>query len=160
MKAEPAVKAPRAKWQKTITYSKLLLYPWSLISLAALIILGVIEFKSPTARTFFGHYPVTFGLIAGVLNLIFTLSVVNRIIQRRDELRWRDIKNTTLKGLNDEVRATRDILWVALFGQPPFGPKKQTDAARPSLGGRPLQDLGRRGRLVTAALAAGAAAPR
>ncbi len=129
MKAEPAVKARRPQWQKTISYSKLVLHPWGLASLAALIALGLLEFRSPAARTFFGHYPVTIGLMAGLLNLIFTLSVVNRVIQRRDELRWRDIKNITLKGLNDEVRSTRDTLWIALFGRPPFGVKEQTEAA-------------------------------
>jgi len=123
------VKAPRAKWRWTTSYIKVALHPGALLSLAALAALGVLEFKSPTARNYFARYPVTFGLIAGLLNLVFTLSVVNRIIDRRDELRWRDIRNTTLKGLNDEVRATRDILWVALFGEPPFGPSEQTLAA-------------------------------
>jgi hypothetical protein len=123
------VKAPRAKWRWTTSYIKVALHPAAALSLAALVTLGVLEFKSPTARSFFTRYPVTFGLVAGLLNLIFTLSVVNKIIERRDELRWRDIRNTTLKGLNDEVRATRDILWVALFGHPPFGPGKQTEAA-------------------------------
>ena len=123
------MKAPRAKWRWTTSYIKVALHPAALLSLAALVALGMLEFKSPTARNYFARYPVTFGLIAGLLNLIFTLSVVNRIIDRRDELRWRDIRNTTLKGLNDEVRATRDILWVALFGEPPFGPSEQTLAA-------------------------------
>lgn len=123
------MKAPRAKWRWTTSYIKVALHPAALLSLAALVALGVLEFKSPTARSYFTRYPVTFGLIAGLLNLIFTLSVVNRIIERRDELRWRDIRNTTLKGLNDEVRATRDVLWVALFGHPPFGPGQQTEAA-------------------------------
>jgi len=123
------VKAPRAKWRWTTSYINVALHPAALLSLAALVVMGVLEFKSPTARSYFARYPVTFGLIAGLLNLIFTLSVVNRIIERRDELRWRDIKNTTLKGLNDELRATRDILWVALFGHPPFGPGQQTEAA-------------------------------
>jgi hypothetical protein len=121
--------APRAKWQKTIGYIRLVLHPYGVISLAALVALIVIEFKSPTAREFFTSYPETIGLIATLLNLIFTLSVVNRIAQRRDELRWKDIKDTTLKGLNDEVRSTRDILWVALFGKPPFGVGKLTEAA-------------------------------
>lgn len=121
--------APRAKWRWTTSYIKVALHPAALLSLAALVVMGVLEFKSPTARNYFARYPVTFGLIAGLLNLIFTLSVVNRIIERRDELRWRDIRNTTLKGLNDEVRATRDILWIALFGHPPFGPGRQTEAA-------------------------------
>jgi hypothetical protein len=123
------VKARRAKWRWATSYIKVALHPAALLSLAALVALGVLEFKSPTARNYFTRYPVTFGLIAGLLNLIFTLSLVNKIIERRDELRWRDIRNTTLKGLNDEVRATRDILWVALWGHPPFGPGQQTEAA-------------------------------
>lgn len=123
------MKAPRAKWRWTTSYIKVALHPAAVLSLAALVALGVLEFRSPTARTYFARYPVTFGLIAGLLNLIFTLSVVNRIIERRDEIRWRDIRNTTLKGLNDELRATRDILWIALFGHPPFGPGQQTEAA-------------------------------
>jgi hypothetical protein len=123
------VKAPRVKWRWTTSYIKVALHPAAVLSLAALVVMGVLEFKSPTARNYFARYPVTFGLIAGLLNLIFTLSLVNKIIERRDELRWRDIRNTTLKGLNDEVRATRDILWVALWGHPPFGPGQQTDAA-------------------------------
>jgi hypothetical protein len=123
------VKAPRAKWRWTTSYIKVALHPAAVLSLAALVALGVLEFHSPTARHDFSRHQVTFGLIAGLPNLIFTLSVVNKVIERRDELRRRDIRNTTLKGLNDEVRATRDILWVALFGDPPFGPSKQTEAA-------------------------------
>ena len=123
------MKALRAKWQSAIYYTKLALHPLGLSSLVALIAVIVIEFTWPTARHFFSGYPVTLGLIAGLLNLIFTLSVVNRIIQQRDEQRWQDIRGITLKGLTDEVRATRDLLWVALFGQPVFGVSKQTAAA-------------------------------
>jgi len=129
LRVKPAEKAPRPKWRWTTSYIKVALHPVAVLSLAALIALGVLELHSPTARHDFSRYPVTIGLVAGLLNLIFTLSVVNKVIERRDELRWRDIRNTTLKGLNDEVRATRDILWVALFGDPPFGPSKQTEAA-------------------------------
>src|SRR5579863_4511705 len=82
---EPAMKALRAKWQSAIYYTKLALHTLGLSSLVALIAVIVIEFTWPTARHFFSGYPVTLGLIAGLLNLIFTLSVVNRIIQQRDE---------------------------------------------------------------------------
>ena len=119
----------RAKWRSAISYARLALHPFALGSLAALIAVIVIEFIWPTARRFFAGYPVTLGVIVGLLNLIFTLSLVNKFIQRRDEIRWQGIRGITLKGLNDEVRATRDILWVALFGQPVFGVSKQTDAA-------------------------------
>jgi hypothetical protein len=126
---EPAMTTLRAKWRSVISYAKLVLHPFGLASLVGLIAVILIEFLWPTARSFFGRYPVTLGIIVGLLNLIFTLSVVNRFIQRRDELRWRDIRGITLKGLNDEVRATRDILWVALFGRPVFGVSRQTEAA-------------------------------
>jgi len=72
------MKALRAKWQSAIYYTKLAMHPLGLSSLVALIAVIVIEFTWPTARHFFGSYPVTLGLIAGLLNLIFTLSVVNR----------------------------------------------------------------------------------
>jgi hypothetical protein len=118
MRAPPAsVEAPRPQWLWATSYLKVALNPLGAASAAALIAVWLMEFNWPSAHAWFGKYPVTIGLITGLLNLIFTLSLVNRIIERRDELRWRDIRNTTLKGLNDEVRATRDILWVALFGE-------------------------------------------
>ena len=123
--AEP----PRATWIWTTSYLKIALNPIGAASAIALIAVWLMEFNWPSAHAWFAKYPVTIGLITGLLNLIFTVSLVNRIIERRDELRWRDIRNTTLKGLNDEVRATRDILWVALFGEPPFGPSQPTSAA-------------------------------
>jgi len=127
--SQASVQAPRAKWTWTTSYLKVALNPIGAASAIALIAVWLMEFNWRSAHAWFGKYPVTIGLITGLLNLIFTLSLVNRIIERRDEIRWRDIRNTTLKGLNDEVRATRDILWVALFGEPPFGPTKQTRAA-------------------------------
>jgi hypothetical protein len=123
------MEAPRPKWIWATSYLKVALNPIGVASAGALIAVWLMELNWPSAHDWFGKYPVTIGLITGLLNLIFTLSLVNRLIQRRDELRWRDIRNTTLKGLNDEVRSTRDILWVALFGEPPFGPSKQTRAA-------------------------------
>jgi len=75
----------------------ILLNPIGLAGLASAAALGALwwmEFNWPDARTWFGTYPVTIALIAGLLNLIFTGSLVNRIIQHRDELRWRDIRNT------------------------------------------------------------------
>jgi hypothetical protein len=130
MKAPGAsVEAPRPKWIWATSYPKIALNPIGAASALALIAVWLMEFNWPSAHAWFGKYPVTIGLITGLLNLIFTVSLVNRIIERRDELRWRDIRNTTLKGLNDEVRATRDILWVALFGEPPFGPSQPTSAA-------------------------------
>jgi hypothetical protein len=124
-----SVEAPRRKWIWTTSYLKIALNPIGAASALALIAVWLMEFNWPSAHAWFGKYPVTIGLITGLLNLIFTVSLVNRIIERRDELRWRDIRNTTLKGLNDEVRATRDILWVALFGEPPFGPSQPASAA-------------------------------
>lgn len=130
MRTPPAsVEAPRPVWLWATSYLKVALNPLGAASAAALVAVWLMEFNWPSAHAWFGKYPVTIGLITGLLNLIFTLSLVNRIIERRDELRWRDIRNTTLKGLNDEVRATRDILWVALFGEPPFGPSPHTSAA-------------------------------
>jgi hypothetical protein len=130
MKApEASVEAPRPKWIWATSYLKIALNPIGAASALALITVWLMEFNWPSAHAWFGKYPVTIGLITGLLNLIFTVSLVNRIIERRDELRWRDIRNTTLKGLNDEVRATRDILWVALFGEPPFGRSQPTGAA-------------------------------
>ena len=130
MKApEASAEAPRPKWIWATSYLKIALNPVGAASALALIAVWLMEFNWPSAHAWFGKYPVTIGLITGLLNLIFTVSLVNRIIERRDELRWRDIRNTTLKGLNDEVRATRDILWVALFGEPPFGPSQPTNLA-------------------------------
>lgn len=126
---QASVEPPRRKWIWATSYLKIALNPIGAASALALIAVWLMEFNWPSAHSWFGKYPVTIGLITGLLNLIFTVSLVNRIIERRDELRWRDIRNTTLKGLNDEVRATRDILWVALFGEPPFGPSQQTSAA-------------------------------
>ncbi|MGH3254359.1 MAG: hypothetical protein ACRDOU_02975 [Streptosporangiaceae bacterium] len=123
------MEAPRPKWLWATSYLKVALNPIGAASALALITVWLMEFNWPSAHAWFGRYPVTIGLITGLLNLVFTLSLVNRIIERRDELRWRDIRNTTLKGLNDEVRATRDILWIALWGHPPFGPGQHTEAA-------------------------------
>jgi hypothetical protein len=126
---QASVEAPRPKWLWATSYSKVALNPIGAASALALIAVWLMEFNWPSAHAWFGKYPVTISLITGLLNLIFTLSLVNRLIERRDEIRWRDIRNTTLKGLNDEVRATRDILWVALWGHPPFGPSQHTEAA-------------------------------
>ena len=122
------MKAPRVQWRSAVSYI-LALHALGLGSLAALIAIVTIEFTWPTARHFLGGYPATFWVITNLLNLGFTFSVVNRVVQRRDALRWNDVMSATLKGLNDEVRTTRDILWVALFGQPPFGANKQVEAA-------------------------------
>jgi hypothetical protein len=118
-----------AKWQTVMGYLRLVVHPVGLASLGALIAIALMELEWAAARHVFSSYPVTIGLVTGLLTLIFTLSVVNRIIERREEIRWRDIRGITLKGLNDEVRATRDILWVAIFGYPAFGVSKQTATA-------------------------------
>jgi hypothetical protein len=118
-----------AKWQTMLGYLRLVVHPVGLTSLGALVIIALMELEWASARHVFSSYPVTIGLVTGLLTLIFTLSVVNRIIDRRDEIRWQDIRGITLKGLNDEVRATRDILWIAIFGCPAFGVSKQTEAA-------------------------------
>jgi hypothetical protein len=60
------------------------------------------------------------------VTLVLTLSVVDQIVDKRDEAHWEDVRGITLKGLNDEVRAIRDILWIGLFGQSPFGSASQT----------------------------------
>jgi hypothetical protein len=117
------------KWRTVLDYLMLVVHPVGLVSLGALITITLMELEWASARHAFSSYPVTIGLITGLLTLIFTLSVVNRIIERRDEIRWQDIRGITLKGLNDEVRATRDILWIAIFGIPAFGVSKQTEAA-------------------------------
>jgi hypothetical protein len=121
--------ALRARWRSALSYMKLVLQPVGLISLAFLIAIVVLEFSSPTVRHFFSTYSVSFGILTGLLILIFTLSVVNKLIDKRAEQRWQDIRGITLKGLNDEVRSTRDILWIALSGGPPYGVNAQTTAA-------------------------------
>jgi hypothetical protein len=119
----------RSWWKSILGYIKLLFHPLALLSLLALIAVTLMEFLWPSARHFFSTYPVTIGLITFLLTLIFTLSVVDRFVQKRAEQNWGDIRGITLKGLNDEVRYTRDILWIALFGEPPFGMSKQTATA-------------------------------
>jgi hypothetical protein len=110
------MEAPRPKWIWATSYLKVALNPVGVGSAAALIAVWLMELNWPSAHDWFGKYPVTIGLITGLLNLIFTLSLVNRLIQRRDEIRWRDIRNTTLKGLNDEVRSTRAPMMALAHG--------------------------------------------
>lgn len=96
---------------------KLLGHPLALLSLIALIGIAAAEIASANVRRVFGEYPVSVGLLTGLITLAFTLSIVNQFVLQRGAVRWQQIRGITLKGLNDEVRCTRDILWIAIFGE-------------------------------------------
>jgi len=106
-----------------------MLNPLGVASAIALIALIVTEAGFPAVRHVYSTYPVTFSLVTSLVTLILTLSVVDQIVDKRDETHWEDVRGISLKGLNDEIRATRDILWIGLYGQPPFGPNSQTRRA-------------------------------
>jgi hypothetical protein len=120
------MKELQTKKQSASSSIKLVLHPLGLLSLGTLIAIAALEVGSSQVRHIFGTYPVSISLLTFLITLIFTLSVVNRFIEKRAERLWEDIRGITLKGLNDEVRSTRDILWIALFGQPPYGLTQQT----------------------------------
>ncbi len=107
----------------------LLRHPLGLVSLTALVGIAVAEITSVRVRHVFATYPVSVGLLTGLLTLAFTLSIVNQFVLQRAAHRWADVRGITLKGLNDEVRSTRDILWVALFGRTPYEHSSQTATA-------------------------------
>ena len=107
-------------------YLKLILNPLGIASATVLIALIVTEAGFSSARHVYTTYPVTFGLVTSLVTLVLTLSVVDQIVEKRDEAHWEDVRGITLKGLNNEVRATRDLLWIGLFGQSPFGFTSQT----------------------------------
>jgi hypothetical protein len=96
---------------------KLLGHPLALLSLIALIGIAAAEIASANVRRVFSEYPVSVGLLTGLITLAFTLSIVNQFVLQRAADRWQQIRGITLKGLNDEVRCTRDILWIAIFGE-------------------------------------------
>lgn len=118
--------ALQARKLSTSSSVKLVLHPLGLLSLGVLIAIAALEVGSSEVRHTFSTYPVSISLLTFLITLVFTLSVVNRFFEERDERLWEDIRGITLKGLNDEVRATRDILWIALFGRPPYRPAEQT----------------------------------
>ena len=108
---------------------RLFQHPLGLVSLAALIGIAVAEIASASVRHVFSTYPASVGLLTGLITLAFTLSIVNQFVLLRASRRWSDVRGITLKGLNDEIRATRDILWIALFRQPPYEPGNRTVSA-------------------------------
>jgi hypothetical protein len=108
---------------------KLLQHPLGLFSLIALIGIASAEIASKNVRHVFATYPVSVGLLTGLITLAFTLSIVNQFLLQRASFRWADVRGITLKGLNDEIRSTRDILWIALFGQAPYESNSQMVSA-------------------------------
>ena len=108
---------------------KLLRHPLGLISLTALIGIAIAEITSGSVRHVFATYPISFGLLTGLITLAFTLSVVNQFVLQQATRRWADVRGITLKGLNDEIRSARDLLWVAIFGRPLYEPGKTVAAA-------------------------------
>ena len=104
---------------------KLLRHPLGLLSLVALIGIAVAEIASEHVRHFFAAYPVSVGLLTGLITLAFTLSIVNQFVLQRASVRWADVRGITLKGLNDEIRSTRDLLWISIFGEPPYDSNSQ-----------------------------------
>jgi hypothetical protein len=108
---------------------RLLRHPLGLISLTALVGIAVAEIASASVRHVFATYPISVGLLTSIVTLAFTLSIVNQFVLQRASYRWADVRGITLKGLNDEIRSTRDMLWIALFGQPPYAPSSRTVSA-------------------------------
>jgi len=108
---------------------RLLRQPLGLVSLTALIGIAVAEIAFPGVRRVFAAYPVSVGLLTGLITLAFTLSIVNQFVLQQASYRWADVRGITLKGLNDEIRSTRDLLWIAIFGQPLYEPGKTVSAA-------------------------------
>lgn len=113
----------------TLDAIRLLRHPLGMVSLAALIGITVAEIASASVRHVFSTYPVSVGLLTGLITLAFTLSIVNQFVLLQASHRWSDVRGITLKGLNDEIRATRDMLWIALFCQPPYEPSSRTVSA-------------------------------
>jgi len=108
---------------------KLLRNPLGLLSSAALIGIAVAEITSKSVRHAFATYPVSVGLLTGLITLAFTLSIVNQFVLQRTSHRWVEVRGITFKGLIDEIRSTRDILWIAIFGQPPYESNSQIVSA-------------------------------
>jgi hypothetical protein len=99
---------------------KLLRHPLGLLSLVAIVGLAVAEIAWQPARHLFVTYPVTMSLLTTLITLAFSLSIVNELVLQRTSRRWADVRGITLKGFNDEIRSTRDLLWIAIFGEPPY----------------------------------------
>jgi len=108
---------------------RLLQHPLGLVSLTALIGIAVAEIAFANVRRVFAEYPVSISLLTGLITLAFTLSIVNQFVLQRASYRWADVRGITLKGLNDEIRSTRDLLWTAIFGRPLYEPGKTVSAA-------------------------------
>jgi hypothetical protein len=123
------VRSARDRRLSVLGATRLLLHPFALGSLLALIGIAAAEIAWPGARHFFSTYPVSVGLLTGLITLAFTLSIVNQFVEQRAALRWTDVREITLKGLNDEIRTTRDILWTALYGRPPYELNSRLSAA-------------------------------
>lgn len=109
--------------------ARLLRHPVGVVSLIALIGIAAAEMASASVRHVFASYPASVSLLTGLVTLAFTLSIVNQFVLRRASYRWADVRGITLKGLNDEIRATRDLLWIALFGRPLYEPGSKTVSA-------------------------------
>jgi hypothetical protein len=108
---------------------RLLRQPLGLVSLTALVGIAVAEMAFTGVRHVFAAYPVSVSLLTGLITLAFTLSIVNQFVVQRESYRWADVRGITLKGLNDEIRSTRDLLWIAIFGQPLYEPGKTASVA-------------------------------
>jgi hypothetical protein len=65
-------------------------------------------------------HPATSSLLTSFAALAFTASVVQVVIEGRVADRWRHVRDITLKGLNDDLRVARDLLYVATTSEPPF----------------------------------------
>jgi hypothetical protein len=111
----------RQNWKKWAPAAiKLLRQPLALVSLILLIGIIAAEVASGTVRHVFTEYPASVGFGTSLITLAFTLSIVNQLVTQRNSLRWQEVCGITLKGLNDEVRTTRDLLWIAIFGKPKY----------------------------------------
>ncbi len=114
--------------------TSLLRRPLGLVSLLAVIGVAFAEVASKSARQTFSTYPASLSLLTGFVTLAVTASIVDQIVGNRASLRWEDVRGITLKGLNDEIRSARDILWIALFGRAPYNlPFEMSEQARRAL---------------------------
>jgi hypothetical protein len=92
------------------------------ISLSILLAIIIAENVAPTAfHQLTETHSITFSLLSGFVVLAFTLSVIDAVVENQASQHWRQIRGVTLKGLNDELRTARDILYLTIIGQPPYG---------------------------------------
>jgi hypothetical protein len=89
-------------------------------SLLILVVLVSMEILFDRIRLYSSTYPATANLLTSFAALAFTGSVVQVVIEDRVADRWREVRDITLKGLNDDLRTARDLLCVATTSQAPF----------------------------------------